>query len=188
MTSNVSDNSEPELTSDQVLKRIPKTLILGYGNPDREDDGVAWYVLQGVAKYFNIQLSEDSDVGIFPEGYNLDFWFNLQMLPEMASEMLGYQRICFVDAHTGAIEKEIQIKNIKSVYQNSPLTHHMTAEAFVSILQHLYSHQPETLLVSIRGYQFRFSRSLSEKTNELSNQAINEIVEWIKLPLHKMSY
>ncbi len=130
----------------------------------------------------------DSDEGIFPEGQNLDFWFNLQLMPEMASEMLDYQRICFVDAHTGAIEKEIQVKEIKSIFQNSPLTHHMTAEAFVSILQHLYGHQPETLLASIRGYQFRFKRSLSEKTKELCEQAIFEIVEWIKLPIQKMSY
>lgn len=183
MTSNVPNLSEPELNSDQVLINIPKTLILGYGNPDREDDGVAWYVLHGVAKYFNIQLSDDSDEGIFPEGQNLDFWFNLQLIPEMASEMLDYQRICFVDAHTGAIEKEIQVKEIKSVFQNSPLTHHMTAEAFVSILQHLYSHQPETLLVSIRGFQFRFTRSLSEKTNDLCDQAILEIINWIKFPI-----
>ena len=25
-----------------------KTLLLGYGNPDREDDGVAWHVLSRV--------------------------------------------------------------------------------------------------------------------------------------------
>jgi Ni,Fe-hydrogenase maturation factor len=27
-----------------------KVLIIGYGNPDREDDGVAWHILQGVAE------------------------------------------------------------------------------------------------------------------------------------------
>jgi len=183
MTSNGTEKLEPDLNPDQVLKNIPKTLIIGYGNPDREDDGVAWYVLQGVANYFNIHLSNDTDEGIFPEGQNLDFWFNLQLTPEMASEMILYQRICFVDAHTGTIEKEIQVKEIKSEYQNSPLTHHMTAEAFVSILEHLYHHQPETLMVSIRGYQFRFSRSLTEKTSELSKQAIFKIVNWIKLPI-----
>ena len=29
---------------------MKKVLILGYGNLDREDDGVAWHVLQGVAE------------------------------------------------------------------------------------------------------------------------------------------
>ena len=27
-----------------------KVLILGYGTPDGEDDGVAWHILQGVAE------------------------------------------------------------------------------------------------------------------------------------------
>jgi hydrogenase maturation protease len=172
-------SSKPVLDSEQVLKKIPKTLIIGYGNPDREDDGVAWHVLQGVAEYFKIPISSDTDIGVFPEGNSLDFWFNLQLMPEMAPEMLGYERICFVDAHTGAIEAEIHAAKIKPVFQSSPLTHHMTAETIVAILENLYHHSPDTLFISIRGYQFRFLRALSERTQELSEKAVKVIADWV---------
>jgi len=181
MTKEKKSNSKPVLNSEQVLKNIPSTLIVGYGNPDREDDGVAWYVLQGIAKHFNIPISTDTDIGIYPEGTTLDFWFNLQLMPEMASEMVNYQRICFVDAHTGAVEEEIHVEKIISRFQNSPLTHHMTPETIVSIMEHLYNHKPETLFVSIRGYHFRFIRSLSGETNALQKKAIKEIIKWILL-------
>ncbi|MHB8134205.1 MAG: hypothetical protein ACYDH1_08270 [Anaerolineaceae bacterium] len=184
MTKEQKSFSKPVLDSEQVLKNIPRTLIVGYGNPDREDDGVAWYVLQGIARKLNIPISTDTDIGIYPEGNTLDFWFNLQLMPEMASDMVDYQRICFVDAHTGAVEEEIHIEKIISKFQNSPLTHHMTPETIVSIMEHLYNHKPETLFVSIRGYQFRFLRSLSKNTNILHEKAIEEIIDWIFLVNH----
>lgn len=171
--------SRPAQGYEQVLKEIPKTLIVGFGNPDREDDGVAWHTLQKIARQFNITLSIDTDEGIFPSGNTLDFWFNLQLMPEMASDMTSYKRICFIDAHTGALQEDIHFEKLESKFQNSPLTHHMTPESIVSILEHVYHHRPEALLVSIRGYQFRFEQSLSDKTKTLSNQAAQLVVDWI---------
>ncbi len=172
-----SANQQRILTTD--WQNLPRTLIVGYGNPDREDDGVAWHVLQSIAYKFGIPISNDTDVGIFPDGNQLDFWFNLQLMPEMAPDMLVYQRICFIDAHTGAIPDEIRIEHIQSKFQNSPLTHHLTPETIVSILEHLYQHKPEVILVSIRGYQFRFEHGLSAKTFRLSRKAADRVVSWI---------
>ncbi len=160
-------------------QNLPRTLIVGYGNPDREDDGVAWHVLQTIAQKFGVPISDDTDVGIFPEGNQLDFWFNLQLMPEMAPDMVAYERICFIDAHTGAIPDKIRIEHIQSKFQNSPLTHHLTPETIVSILEHLYQHTPEALLVSIRGYQFRFEHALSVETYRLSQKAADRVLSWI---------
>ena len=30
------------------------TLFIGYGNPDRQDDGVAWHVLTGIANQLGL--------------------------------------------------------------------------------------------------------------------------------------
>lgn len=159
---------------------VKNTLIVGYGNPDREDDGVAWHILQALAKEFEVPISLDTDVGIFPEGRPLDFYFNLQLMPEMALEMLAYQRICFVDAHTGAVPEKIHIEKIQSQFQNSPLTHHMTPQSLVSILEHLYQHTPDSYLVSVKGYQFRFHHQLSDQTQELAAIALESISQWIR--------
>ena len=41
---------KPLLRPDCYNPMEKKILLLGYGNPDREDDGVAWHVLKGVAE------------------------------------------------------------------------------------------------------------------------------------------
>ncbi len=175
--------SKLSLTPEQVLKIIPKTLVVGYGNPDREDDGVAWHILLGIAKNFNIATPDQIYEGLFPEGRSLDFWLNLQLTPEMAEEMTKYQRICFVDAHTGAVPNDINLQTVISRFQNSPLTHHLTPDSLISLLEHGYHHKPEAILVSVRGFNFRFKPDLSPETEDLSSQAIEKIINWILSPI-----
>lgn len=159
---------------------IKRTLIIGYGNPDRGDDGVGWYILQMLAEEFQVSISNDTDIGIFSEERPLDFLFNLQLMPEMATEMVSYERLCFVDAHTGAIPENIHLERIESEFQNSPLTHHLTPQSLVSILEQLYQHTPEAIFVSVRGFNFRFEHALSPETKHLAEEAIKTISTWIK--------
>jgi hydrogenase maturation protease len=175
--------SKLSLTPEQVLKTIPNTLIVGYGNPDREDDGVAWHILLGIANKFNISTPAQLYDGFFPEGRSLDFWLNLQLTPEMAEEMTFYQRICFVDAHTGAVPNDINWQPVISRFQNSPLTHHLTPDSLISLLEHAYHHKPEAVLVSIRGFSFRFSPDLSPQTKNLSELAVEKIINWVLSPI-----
>lgn len=164
---------------ESVLRGIPKTLLIGYGNPDREDDGVAWHVLRGVADFFGLIIPDDLDEDLIIVNENLHFLFNLQLLPEMTYDMSDYDRICFVDAHTGAQENDLNIQKVERKFQNSPLTHHMTPQTILSILEQAFNHKPEAILVSIRGYQFGFENYLSSKTNNLALQAIEKISQWI---------
>jgi Ni,Fe-hydrogenase maturation factor len=177
------NNSNPAPDKEQGLSKIPRTLIIGYGNPDREDDGVAWHVLVGIANYFGISTPYSYIEGLFPEGHTLDLWFNLQLTPEMADEMTPYNRICFIDAHTGAVEADIHWQILESKFQNSPLTHHLTPESLMSVLEHVYKRKPEAILVSIRGYQFGFQDILSQRTAELCSSAVESICNWIIQPL-----
>ncbi|MRR38257.1 hypothetical protein EG829_27125, partial [bacterium] len=82
---------------------MKKTLLLGYGNPDRQDDGVAWHVLHALAGRLGFP-APDSYEEDFPAAGNPEFRFTLQLTPEMAEEIAAFERICFVDAHTGNID------------------------------------------------------------------------------------
>lgn len=165
--------------NDHALENIPKTLIIGYGNPDREDDGVAWHILQGIARYFDIQFPSSLSEELVNTHATLHFMFDLQLIPEMSYDMKDFSRICFVDAHTGALENDLNIQNLERKFQNSPLTHHMTPQTILSILDTAFNHQPEAILVSVRGYQFGFTNELSSRSNQLSNLAIEFITKWI---------
>ncbi len=173
-----------------------KTLILGYGNPDREDDGVAWHVLQKLAHHFNRPImtvdslefdhqrggdEEDQvDKGSVYHHPNLSPYlaFALQLTPEMAEVLAHFDRVCFIDAHTGAFPEEIRVAPIEAGYQASSFTHHLTPESCLGLAKTLYSRAPSGLLVSIRGYCFGFGVELSEQTAPLVDLAVTQIVDW----------
>ncbi len=173
-----SNNNSKRDRNDHALN-FPKTLIIGYGNPDREDDGVAWHILKGLARQFDLSFPETYQDEIIQTNENLQLFFDLQLMPEIADEMEIYSRICFVDAHTGALKDDLNFQVLESKFQNSPLTHHMTPQTLLSILDSAYQHKPEAILVSVRGYQFGFENSLSPQTRNLANLAIERISRWI---------
>lgn len=163
----------------------PEILILGYGNPDREDDGVAWHILQKLAHHFNqpittmdgLEFGHQSGHASSPA--SPDLAFALQLTPEMAEVLAQYHHVCFVDAHTGAYPEEIRLVQLEPGYQSSPFTHHLTAESCLSLAQTLYGHAPGGLLVSIRGYSFGYGVELSETTALLVEPAVNRIINWV---------
>ncbi|MBE0687420.1 MAG: hypothetical protein IH585_15635 [Anaerolineaceae bacterium] len=177
----VENNNFPSkhVGSEHALKDIPKTLLIGYGNPDREDDGVAWHILREVAVFFGLTIPDILDESLIKDNEKLHFLFDLQLIPEMTYDMTDYSRICFVDAHTGALENDLNIQTLDRKFQNSPLTHHMTPQTILSILEQTFNHSPEAILVSVRGFQFGFENFLSPRTKKLATEAIEKISQWI---------
>lgn len=155
------------------------TLIIGFGNPDREDDGLAWHVLSRLAQHLGYPLPSGPEEGFFPEGINPDLWFVLQLTPEMAEDFSHYQRLCFVDAHTGDIPQEIFLRPVEQSAPASVFTHHFTPASSLAIIRSLYKTNPEAVLLSLRGYSFRFSRELSEPAQTLVDPAVQTILDWL---------
>lgn len=116
-----------------------------------------------------------------PHGNNPDFLFTLQLTPELAEILANYSRVCFIDAHTGSVPEEIHLRPVKVEYQRSPLTHHMTPDTLLALCMGLYNQNPEAILVSVRGYQFGFERSLSPQTQALIEPAAQKILAWLSL-------
>ena len=156
-----------------------RTLILGYGNPDRQDDGVAWHIQRALALALGLP-APNSYEDEFPANNQLDFQFHLQLTPEMAEDIAAYEKVCFVDAHTGNIPAEVQMIPVESAFQRSPFTHHLTAQSLLSMCETLYEKKPEAVLVSARGYRFEFQRELSPETEALVPQAVGLIKNWLE--------
>lgn len=154
-------------------------LIVGYGNADRQDDGVAWHILVELARRLGrpVPIPEE---GFFPEGQPIDFWFVLQLAPEMGEDFAHYERICFVDAHTGNIDEEIRLLPVDDSPAASAFTHHLTPAVCLALTRSVYGQDPEAKLLSVRGYQFRFTRELSEETAALVEPAVNILWNWLK--------
>lgn len=157
-----------------------RTLILGYGNADRQDDGVAWHILAGIARRLGRQAPPSPDDPFDPGDESPELWFALQLTPEMAETIAEFDRVCFVDAHTGSVAVDLHITPLAAQYQNSPLTHHMTPHTCLAFAETLYGNAPRAILVSVRGYQFGFLRTLSPQTAALAEQAVQEILNWLE--------
>jgi hydrogenase maturation protease len=159
---------------------LKRTLIIGYGNVDRQDDGIAWHVLASLAG----QLGRASEVesGFDFSGKNPELMFVLQLMPELAETVAQYERVCFVDAHTGSVPEEIHAERLIPEYQPSPFTHHLTAATLLAISHTLYGSDPQGLLLSVRGYEFGFDRSLSAATARLLPQAVTQLEQWLAQP------
>jgi hydrogenase maturation protease len=157
-----------------------KTLILGYGNPDRQDDGVAWHILTDIARRAGILVPESPDEELTLLDAQPALMFALQLIPEMAETLADYQRVCFVDAHTGRVKENVHIEEVKPLFQSSPLTHHLTPESCLALAASLYGSTPKAILVSVRGFHFEFEQSLSPETGKLAEQAANLIWKWLE--------
>ncbi len=157
---------------------MTKILAVGYGNPDREDDGIGWHVLQKLSSHFGSPVMA-LDGGTFEQTHNPQLVFVLQLTPDLAEPLAEYDFICFVDAHTGAYAEEVRVAPLEPGYQTSPLTHHLTPESCLELAQALYGRAPQALVVSVRGYQFGYRTELSDQTASLVDVAAGHIINWI---------
>ena len=158
---------------------LKQLLMIGYGNPDREDDGVAWHILRAITERLGLE-SPQSYEDEFPEFDSIDFAFYLQLTPEMAEDINAYKYVCFVDAHTGNIPEPVRLISVESEFQHSPFTHHLTPQSLMSMCETLYGKKPDAALLSILGHRFLFTRQLSEETTILVPLAVELIWDWMK--------
>jgi hydrogenase maturation protease len=155
-----------------------RVIIIGYGNPDRGDDGVAWHIMIHLAKKLG------RDIPTFEEGFTMcgespELFFTLQLMPEIAEMISLFDRVCFIDAHTGHVSDNVHIEYLHPQFQPSPLTHHLTPMTCLELTNVIYKKKPGAILVSVRGYDFGFMAQLSPKTSEHAEEAVDFIWNWI---------
>jgi len=155
------------------------TLILGYGNVDRQDDGVAWHVMVGLENRLGRPGPFNPEDGFPLADSSPDLIFVLQITPELAETIAQYKRVCFVDAHTGNIDADIELTEVTNEFQASPLTHHMTPSSCLAMSQTLFHGEAIAVLLSIQGYEFGFSHDLSQQTKYLVQPAVDMIWYWL---------
>ena len=160
---------------------MSKALIVGYGNPDREDDGVAWHILERLAERAGHPAPVEAAESLAGADDMPDLLCLLQLDPDLAETVADYDRVCFVDAHTGAYAEDVRFEEIAGAFQASPFTHHMTPETVLALAATLYGRAPQGAVVSVRGHQFGFVRALSSATTQLAEAAAERIIAWLSV-------
>jgi hydrogenase maturation protease len=137
-----------------------KTLVLGYGNRSRTDDGVGWFVVE--------RLQELALPGV-------EFLTSHQLDVDHAEAISRFDNVIFVDAAVPQSPKPVMETAVQPRFQSHAVAHYLTAADLVSLSDTLYGQVPRAFLYSIRGQDFGFGTELSAATQRWGLEAVHKI-------------
>jgi hydrogenase maturation protease len=158
---------------------MPRSLIIGYGNVHRADDGVAYEVINALRRRQGREPLGEEDTGLEELGAEVDTVFLSQLTPELMETLRNYDHVVFVDAHVYQEIDELHCQSVTPESAPSILLHHLTPGMLLALLKAIYERDLIGHLVSVRGYDFDFHRDLSAKTRDLSGRAVDYIRQWL---------
>jgi hydrogenase maturation protease len=122
------------------------SLVIGYGNALRSDDGVGQRVAQ--------LLETAQDVAVLVRH---------QLVPELADDLRGRAVVVFVDAATTLPPGAVAARRLEtSEAASAPgLTHHCGPGALLLLAERLYGATPRAFLVTVGASSFALGEQLS---------------------------
>ena len=148
------------------------TLVIGYGNRQRRDDGIGPFIVERLRRLLHV-----SDT------------FRFLTVPKLTGEMLeelsSAGLLLFVDTTVEGLENGWRCERIapeKSLagYQ----THCLTPPILLGLLGSLYRKTPPAWMVSVQGDDFRFGDEISPVARKRVEKAFSDIVETV-LRIHE---
>ncbi len=156
---------------------MSRTLVIGFGNLDRADDGVAFHVINALRRRLGQETLGEDDSGLEELGAEVDSVFLTQLVPELMDTLAGYEQVIFVDAHVYENLNRLHCAPVRLEYTPPTFTHHLTPSALLALVKALCHSELTGHIVSIRGYNFDFHRDLSADTQALVQPAVECIVQ-----------
>jgi hydrogenase maturation protease len=123
----------------------PRVLVLGYGNPGRQDDGLGPAVAAGID-----QLG-------WP---NLTAFDNYQLNIEDAMDVAAHDVVWFVDAAKNG-PSPYAVHDVSPASTVEFTSHIVRPEAILAIARQCYGGAPQAFLLAVRGYEFEFVEELT---------------------------
>ena len=144
-----------------------KVLVIGYGNPLREDDGVGWRVVEEIRR----QKAEGRN------SQSLETIATHQLLPELAEEVSEAELVIFVDASVEGEPGEILVREIVPITQEmGAFTHHFDPAGLLGYARDLYGRFPRAYLVTITAVSLGYGEGLSETVEAVLPDVLTQII------------
>lgn len=149
------------------MKSERTTLVLGWGNPGRADDGLGPEVVRALK-------------GSGLSGVEVQSSYQLQI--EDATEVARHPRVLFVDAARDGAEPFSVERLLPQENGWTFSTHSIAPATVLAMARDLFEAQPEAWIVAVRGYEF------DEFREELSSRALanlRQVVSFLKSALRE---
>jgi len=160
-----SFGEEREKNGSTVCLVTMKTLILGYGNQNRRDDGVGWFILEQLAA-LNLP-----DV-VLETSHQLEV--------EASETISRFDAVIFVDAAIPEAPEAIQRSVVTPNFQSHAVAHYLTPADVLSLCKTLYQREPKAVLFSIRGRDFNFGTTLTPEVEQAAREVVKQIAELVR--------
>ena len=142
-----------------------KTLLIGFGNPAREDDGIGPAVAKEIEKLEIKGLSVDSDY---------------QLTVEDASFVAEHDSVVFVDASVEG-EEPFAFSRLSPKRSDSFSSHSVNPETVMGIAYDLFNAKTEGYLLGIRGYSFdMFTEEITPRALENKRKAVEFLIPLLR--------
>ncbi len=152
--------SQPVAARKRARRRI---LVLGYGNPGREDDGLGPAAASAIERIGRRNVTVSN---------------NYQLVPEDVVELATADVAWFIDASKEGLEP-FEVRPLSPSLDTSFTSHHMTPETLLALTEQYYGRTPEAYLMAIRGYNFEFFERLTSRASDNLRQALTLLLSMI---------
>ena len=139
--------------------------VIGYGNPDRSDDGLGPWVVKELASCL-----------VGQEG--ISFISAQQLVPELAEDLARAEEAVLIDATVERLPSGIRWLEVEpSLEPPFYLTHSLSPGFLVSLIQCLYQRRPRVSLLSIQGDDFDHGTGFTPGAARRARQAVRLLTD-----------
>ncbi len=149
---------------------LVKSLVIGYGNTLRSDDGIGVRVAEAVNDWH------------FPGVRSLA---RHQLTPELAAELAQVDLVIFVDACQDTNSNNVKLHPLKPSASINFKSHYSDPRALLSLTQALFGNYPQAWWLIVPGVDFQ----LGDRLSPLAKQGIDRALAQIEnlLPANSLS-
>ena len=132
-------------------------LVVGFGNPAREDDGIGPLVAAKIEELGINGVTVDSDY---------------QLTVEHAKDVCEHETVIFVDASTNG-DEPFSMSPVEPETELSFSSHSVSPAGVIGLAENLFGARPRAFILEIRGYSFgMFTEELTEAAERNSEEAV----------------
>jgi hydrogenase maturation protease len=142
-----------------------RTLIIGYGNCSRRDDGAGWLVIERLAA-----------LGL-PD---VELQTAHQLEVDVAETISRFDVVIFVDAAVTDGPDAVTRTLVQPNPESRAVSHYMTPADVLALCRTLYGKEPQGMLFSIRGHDFGFGMELTPEVERAAHEVVQMIVTEVR--------
>ena len=150
-------------------KQAPRILMIGYGNPGRQDDGLGPAFIAQFEAHASDQLHLQT---------------NYQLTVEDAYDAQAYDQVIFVDASIDArlnTETPFSFEAIEATNDSGLGSHSLSPNGVIRLCETLYDKSPKAFVLGILGYEFdQFEERLSGQASQNLQKASIFLQNWLQ--------